>query len=72
MIRIAGNVKDPEAIELELTITMTIGEWEAVARALRHDDQPYWPCGKFAEMVRRVVNGLERNVTEIAKQESDG
>lgn len=65
MIKATGEIVNPDAIALTLTLTMTIGEWRSIAERLTAGD--YWPDGKTASCIKDVVRKMTSNVTEVAR-----
>ncbi len=65
MIRATADVQNPDLISLTVTMTMTIGEWKEIEKALESHGG-YWPFGKVAELLRTVLRKSISHVSEVS------
>jgi hypothetical protein len=60
MIRVLGEIKNVASIEMQLTISMTIGEWQDVAEKLGFA----YPGGRLGMVITSAVRKVSQQVSD--------
>ena len=60
------NVKKSRPIKLTVTITLTLGEWRAIANRLNNGTVEYCPVGAFRGVITNAINKADVRLTEAA------
>jgi hypothetical protein len=58
-MRANGTILNPDKVEVEMTFTMTLGEWEAIAKRMGHE----YPAWKFTSAIQQVARAVRDNVS---------
>lgn len=63
MARIVAAVKDPNEVEVSLTITMSLSRWKRLREQITTGSAPGW---WLDGAIRKTVNQVEKQITEDA------
>jgi hypothetical protein len=63
MTRIDAEVQNPDEMQIRVTLTMSLKEWQSVRDALK--DETWWPCGRVGAAIAETLRKVTATVTEI-------
>jgi hypothetical protein len=69
MLKATATVVDPGAVQMTISLTMTVAHWQQIQKTLADATGNYWPNGVTAGLIRRTLDKALGQVTETHTEE---